>query len=330
MTKILITGGNGFIGTNLLLAIRERNLQQQQAVYLVDYAKPKVELAENESWLEIDILDKEKLVQAFRRIKPDIVIHLAAQTDCDPILTMNDYVINTTGSENVYQACEEVNVDCLVNTSTQFVNQSGNEPVSDTDYAPHTVYGESKIVAEQKLREGNYSFNWIIIRPTNIWGRWHLKYPFEFWKVVRDGKYFHPGKQPVIRSYGYVGNICDQVLKLIDLRNSPKVSRQVFYVGDEPINLFDWANSFCLSISNKPARVVPRGIVYMAAITGTVLKKINIRFPITLSRYESTTSDNPAPMTKTLELLGQPKYTMQQGVDITTKWLLDYWKTNNM
>jgi hypothetical protein len=42
------------------------------------------------------------------------------------------------------------------------------------------------------------------------------------------------------------------------------------------------------------------------------------------------TSDNPAPMTKTLELLGPPKYTMQQGVDITTKWLLDYWKQNNM
>ena len=49
MTKILITGGNGFIGTNLVLALRERNSIQQQALYLVDFAKPKIELAENES-----------------------------------------------------------------------------------------------------------------------------------------------------------------------------------------------------------------------------------------------------------------------------------------
>src|SRR5436190_22817677 len=102
MKNILITGGNGFIGTNLVLAIRERNLSQQQAVYLIDYAKPKIELAENETWLEVNILDKEALLQTFRNIRPNIVIHLAAQTDCDPVLTMDDYVINTTGSENVY------------------------------------------------------------------------------------------------------------------------------------------------------------------------------------------------------------------------------------
>jgi GlcNAc-P-P-Und epimerase len=326
MKKILITGGNGFIGTNLLLAIREKNVNHELAVYIVDLATPKIQLEENESWLNISILDRESLVKSFLNISPDFVIHLAAETSCDPTMKMEDYKVNTEGSENIYFACEKAKVDCLVNTSTQFVNQSDKMPAHDTDYAPHTIYGESKIVAETILRNGNYTFNWIIVRPTNIWGRWHLNYPHQFWKIVREGKYFHPGKQVVTRSYGYVGNVCDQILKLLELRNSKEVSRNVFYVGDAPINLFDWANAFCLSITNKPARVIPRPIVYALAVGGTILQKMKIKFPITLSRYESMTSNNPAPMEKTLKLLGTPKYSMQEGVDITTKWLFDFWK----
>jgi len=326
MKKILITGGNGFIGTNLLLAIREKNVNNELAVYVIDPAKPKVPLEENESWLKVSILDRDRLVETFLTVRPDYVIHLAAETSCDPAMKMDDYKVNTAGSENIYYACEQAKVDCLVNTSTQFVNQSDKMPVHDTDYAPHTIYGESKIIAETTLRNGNYSFNWIIVRPTNIWGRWHLNYPHQFWKVVRDGKYFHPGKQLVTRSYGYVGNVCDQILKLIDLRNNKEVSKQVFYVGDAPINLFEWANAFCISITKKPARIIPRAVVYGLALGGTILQKFRIKFPITLSRYQSMTSDNPAPMQKTLQLLGEPKYSMQEGVDITTKWLFDYWK----
>lgn len=327
MKRIIITGGNGFIGTNLILAIRERFAIEPIPVYVIDIAPPKVDLMRKESWICLDILNKEELLRVFNTVKPDIVVHLAAETSCDPELTMDDYKVNTEGSKNVYDCCEISKVDFLVNTSTQYVNQV-RIPANDTDYAPRTVYGKSKVIAEKFLMEGNYNFNWVIIRPTNIWGRWHIRYPYEFWKVLRDGKYFHPGKKPVQRAYGYVGNVCQQILQLIELKDRPEVSRQIFYLGDELINLLDWVNRFSLSITNHPVRIVPKGLVFSAALIGSMLRQIKIRFPITLSRYRNMTLPNGAPMKKTLQLLGSPKYSMQEGVNITTEWLFQFWGRN--
>lgn len=325
MKKFVLTGGNGFIGTNLLLAIREQ-FNEEVRVYIIDLQPPLIDLAEGESWLNLDILNKDELEKAFLELSPDIVIHLAAITSCDPALTMDDYLTNTEGSTNVYLACEKAGIDFLVNTSTQYVHQSNCAPVNDSDFAPLTLYGESKIIAENNLRNNPYSFNWVIIRPTNVWGRWHPRYPHEFWKVVYTGRYFHPGSKAVRRCYGYVGNVCYQILQLVEMRSSEQISKRVVYVGDQPINLFDWVNNFSLAITSKPVRIVPRFIVFTAALIGSCLQKLKIKFPITISRYNNMTSDDYAPMDQTFMLLGAPKYSMQQGVDITAQWLRDFWR----
>ena len=330
MLKFIITGGNGFIGTNLVLSLREKFPLGQIEVYLIDIAAPKIDLKRSEVWINLNILEETEILVTFLKIKPDFVIHLAAQTSCDPTLILDDYLTNTKGSENVFRACENAGVQFLVNTSTQYVNQSGKYPIDDVDYAPNTIYGESKIIAEKLLREANYSFNWVTIRPTNIWGRWHLRYPYEFWKIIRDGKYYHPGNGIVVRSYGYVGNVCEQIIQLVELRSTSKVSRQVFYVGDVPVNLLDWVNGFSLAIAKRPAKVVHKHVVFMAALAGTILMKFKINFPITLSRYRSMTSSNPAPMEKTIEVLGKPKYSMQEGIAITTDWLFEFWNRQNV
>ncbi len=324
----LITGGNGFIGTNLIEELRS-GMQEPYTVTILDISAPKIELRANENWTSADILDKQVIDLIFELAKPAIVIHLAAETSCEPELTLADYAVNTKGSENIFEASEKYGIQFLVHTSTQFVNQAADLPVSDTDYAPHTVYGESKILSEQLLREQRFHFNWCIVRPTNIWGRWHLRYPYEFWKIVREGKYFHPGKKQVLRSYGYAGNVCWQIIELVRRRNEPAVSRNVFYVGDHPVNLLEWTNAFSLEIKQKPVRIVPGFIVYSLALAGSALRKVRIKFPITLSRYKSMTTDNPAPMEKTFTLLGSPPYTQQEGVKQTTDWLRTFWQREN-
>lgn len=328
MNRFLITGANGFIGTNLVEFFRT-GISAPYTLILLDLASPKIELRDNEIWHKVDILNKDAINNIFEQNKPDIVIHLAAQTSCEPEMKMEDYIVNTKGSENIFDACENYNSDFLVHTSTQFVNQAGDIPKSDTDFAPHTVYGESKVVAEELLREKRFTFNWCIIRPTNIWGKWHLRYPNEFWKVLSEGKYFHPGKKKVIRSYGYVGNVCWQIIELIKRRNEIQISKNVFYVGDRPVNMLEWTNDFSLAILEKPVRIVPTFFVYLLALMGSFLRIIHIRFPITLSRYKSMTTDNPAPMEKTFTILGTPPYTQKEGVKQTTDWLKIFWEREN-
>jgi len=97
--------------------------------------------------------------------------------------------------------------------------------------------------------------------PTNIWGPWHPRYPKEFWRAVKNGWYVHPGGNPVVRCYGYVGNIVAQILRVLDLPEE-KVHRQVFYVSDPAGDIREWADAFSRALAGRPARVVPRWVLH--------------------------------------------------------------------
>jgi hypothetical protein len=155
-----------------------------------------------------------------------------------------------------------------------------------------------------------------MITMINVWGEWHLQYPFEFWKVLAEGKYFHPGRKKVIRSYGYVGNVLNQICKILDF-SQKKVHKKAFYDGDRPIDLYDWVNGFSKAQTGKDVVVLPRIFVYLLAVVGDILRLIKTKFPITTSRYESMTTDNPINIDKTFEVLGEPDYTLLEGIDKT-------------
>lgn len=315
--KILVTGGSGFIGTNLHEYCQENHPQIQ--IINVDIVPPKIQFP-NSHWEDCNIMDLEKLNKVFASHHPDVVVHLAAETSCEPHLSLADYDVNIEGSANVFRtASETVATKKVIHTSTQFVNQT-DFPLEDfLIHKPYTVYGESKAQSELLLINNSYDFSWVIIRPTNVWGKWHLRYPQEFWKVLKTGKYVHPNKKDVVRSYGYVENICFQIMKMI--KDIERIDREIFYVGDEPIELYKWVNEFSLALRGRKVRVVPKQLVYMLAIVGDFLELFRIKFPITRSRYRSMTLSNPAPMEKTLKFAGAP-VTLKEGVKKTSEWLM--------
>jgi len=315
--NVLVTGGSGFIGTNLvskLLALGK------YTVLNIDTAKPLIKTHEP-FWKECSILDEQKLEEVMKAFKPEVVIHMAAKTDTEPQHTLEDYQINMQGSENLLNVTKGLpSIKRIIITSTQFVNQYHGVPKDDEDFAPHTKYGESKVIMEKMVRASDLKCTWTIIRPTNIWGPQHIRYPYEFWKVLSKGLYFHPGKQPVIRSYGYVGNVVSQIISILE--SAPeKVNKHVFYVGDMPIDIYYWVNGFSLKQIGRKVRVMPRFFVKLLALIGDFLSLFKIRFPLTSSRYNSMTSSNSAPMEKTISAFGTPPYTLEAGIEETVNWL---------
>ena len=317
MKKILITGGSGFIGSYLIDEFLKDNDNQ---IVNLDIAEP-LEKEHHALWLRVDILDREKILDVFKKFQPHYVVHLAAYAETKPENVMEDYKPNTDGTANILNAIKSISsVERVVITSTQFVHQGHGVPSHDQDFAPHTIYGESKIISEKLTREAHLPCCWTIIRPTNIWGPRHPRYAKEFWRVLKLGRYVHPGKQPVMRSYGYVGNVVDQIMQILHQEPSV-VNGLVLYVGDQPMNLYDWVNAFSLALNGKKVRTVPRVAVRVLALAGDILGAVKVKFPITSSRYKSMTEGNPAPMDKTFKVLGKSKYTLQEGVTETVEWL---------
>src|SRR5207302_6789796 len=236
--RILITGGSGFIGTNTIEAFANH------ANAILNYSiHAPLNPAQMPYWRAGDILNLVATTAAFREFQPDRVLHLAARAECDEKTTVEEgYRANTEGTRNVLEAIRATpSVQRAIITSSQFVCAPGRLPKNDTDYFPETVYGESKVITEKLTREADLSACWTIIRPTNIWGPWHMRYRREFWRVVERGLYVHPGHQPVIRCYGYVKNALHQILKIFQAPRE-MVHARTIYLGDRPIDLFDWVD----------------------------------------------------------------------------------------
>lgn len=315
--KILITGGSGFIGTNMI----DNLLKQGHDVLNIDIVNPK-NINHRSHWLNCDILNTSALHNAFSIFNPTWVIHLAARTDSDG-KTLEDYEVNIQGTANLLNIVNQnKNVERLIITSSQFVHYGTSLPTSDIDYHPYTIYGKSKVISEQSTRNARLDCIWTIIRPTRVWGYWQPD-RLNFYKMLYNGIYLHPGKKPVKRAFGYVGNVTFQIIKILEAHRDI-VNGKVFYVGDLPINLLDWIEGLALKINNKPVVYIPRIFVKCFAIFGDLMHTIKIPFPISSSRYLSLITDDDAPMKNTFDTFGETPYSLDQAIDETVKFIKLY------
>lgn len=313
--KCIVTGGSGFIGTHLV----DELIKSHHDVLNIDTKPPNLD-SHKAYWKERDLLDSEALIADFQSFAPNCVVHLAARTDTLSE-KVEDYVVNTKGTDNVLlsiKACGSVTR--VIICSTQFVNQYHGAPKHDLDFAPHTAYGESKVINEKAVRAASLKCIWTIIRPTNIWGPWHPRYPREFWRILGKGMYMHPGGSDVTRSYGYVKNVVFQVIEMLEA-SSDLVDKKVYYVGDKPIDLLDWVNGFSVGLIGHKVRIVPRFLLRLLAFAGDMLSIVHIKFPLTSSRFRSMTTSNNAPMEPVLGAFGQPPYSLEEGIGETVEWL---------
>jgi GlcNAc-P-P-Und epimerase len=317
--RILITGASGFIGTNLM----ERLAKTGARLLNID-PNPPLDPSHAPFRRNGDIMDAAALNASFASFKPTHVIHLAARTDCDETLTVEEgYQTNTVGTANVLAAIKATpEVRKAIITSSQFVFNKGAElPMDDSDYAPVTVYGQSKAITERLTRESNLECCWTLLRPTNVWGPWHIRHTKQFFRILRWGLYVHPGREPVIRSYAYVGNVVEQMVRILEA-DGGIVDRKTFYAGDAPLDILDWVNGFSIALKGKPVVVIPRGWLRLVARGGDLISKITRRqFFITSSRFASMTRDYRTPMDRTFAALGPNRFNLAEGIRETVAWL---------
>lgn len=210
MSKILITGASGFIGENLL----EDLLLKQHIVINIDNNPPR-NTFHKQFWHNVNINNYTKFKQVISDFNPDYIIHLAARTDLEGRI-LDDYSANINGVENLMQIVKTLpNLKKVIVTSSMLVCHTGYYPKDQFDYAPNTLYGESKVETEKIVWDNKPQCDWAIIRPTSIWGPWFGVPYRNFFDMVISRKYFHIGRKSCTKTYGYVGNAVYQIEQIL-------------------------------------------------------------------------------------------------------------------
>ncbi|WP_372370515.1 dTDP-4-dehydrorhamnose reductase [Candidatus Uabimicrobium sp. HlEnr_7] len=154
MQKIIVTGSSGMVGLYLVLV-----LQKYYDVYPFSHQ-------------QLDITDKKKLKSIFEKVRPSVVIHLAALTNVDLCQEQENkaYAINTEGTDNIVCCCETFG-STLVYLSTGMVFDGKKTlPYSENDSVAVAVntYGQSKLFGEQNIQKKLSNF--YILRTTWLFG----------------------------------------------------------------------------------------------------------------------------------------------------------------
>ena len=319
--KILVTGGSGFIGTNFINFLQKKSC----SIRNVDIKEPKN--TEHSRYFErADINNYESLLRAMMDFQPDYVVHLAARTDLNGV-DINSYLSNTRGVENILRCCKELpNIKRLILASTKLVAPTDAQVSDLTSYSPDTIYGESKVLGEKIIESNKYFDDWIIVRPTSIWGPWSLaeNHPYgKFFQIIKKGLYIHPAIVDQPRYFGYVENSCFQMYTL--LVDSPDdVLKEKFYLADYEIyDIKSWADLISAAFGRSSVRVLPKIFVYMAAFAGDFLKFLGYHSPPFSSfRLKNMMADTTkVPLTSIKKFVPNLPFNLNDGVKRTATWI---------
>jgi len=318
MNRILITGGSGFIGTNLINKLINDN---KYDILSIDVEEPKIEL-HKKFWKQVDINDKLKLQETVADFNPEWVIHLAARTDLRGA-SIESYDSNIGGVRNLIDCLKKcLNLKRVIFTSSMYVCQPGYTPISFDDYHPHTFYGQSKVLTEKIIKDENpANYEWCIIRPTSIWGPWFGEPYADFFHIVMGHKYFHMGKRACTKTYGYIENTLFQLEALL-ITPVENIQGQVFYIGDWPAyDISEWANEIASYINIKIPRV-PFFAFQVMGWFGDFLKVLGIKFPMTSFRLRNMTTNNIHNLDPIKKIANDLPYSRIEGVKKTVDWIL--------
>ena len=215
--KILVTGGAGFIGSNLVDELIEKNYE----VVIVDNLSTgkKENINPEAEFYNVDILDKEKLEQIFIKEKPEFISHHAAQIDVrksvsDPVFDAN---INILGTLNLLELAKKYKIKKVVFASSggAIYGEADIVPTSE-EYTPKPIssYGISKFSIEQYLNYYNevFGLKFVALRYANVYG---------------------PRQDPLGEA-GVVAIFCNKLLnnEQLTINGDGKQTRDFVYVGD--------------------------------------------------------------------------------------------------
>jgi UDP-glucose 4-epimerase len=244
MSKILVTGGAGFIGSHTTEELIKRG---HTVTVLDDLSGGFVEnISDSAHFVHGTINDDRLINKLFEQERFDYVYHLAAYAaeGLSHFIKRFNYENNLIGSINLIDAAINYEIKCFVFTSSIAVYGSSFElPMTEaTPPHPEDSYGIAKLAIEQELiiSKRMFDLNHIIFRPHNVYGeRQNVGDKYRnviaiFMNQLLQNKpmtIFGDGSQQ--RAFSYIRDVAPILAKSID---APMAYNQVFNIGADQVH----------------------------------------------------------------------------------------------
>lgn len=243
--KILITGSNGFIGSNLTNKLKLANM-------VIGHGKIGDNISNSSDFFEVDIDSQSNWQECLQGV--NTIIHLAAvaHNNSNDLDYINE--VNVKGTINLALQAAEIGVKRFVFISSIGVlgNSTNGVPFDESSIlSAHSEYATSKLQAEKKLLiiAQETGLEVVVIRPVLVYG---TRAPGNFGKLVKLVQ-----KTPLLpfalcknkRSFISVDNLVDFISTCID---HPKAKNEIFCISDgDDVSIKEFTNGIAKGLSKK-------------------------------------------------------------------------------
>ena len=278
MSKILVTGGLGFIGSTAIKMILSKTHDEVLNIDKHSYASmPEaldlVESSSRYSFLKIDIGQYELTKKVIADYAPDVILHLAAESHVDNSINSPKEFIesNIIGTYNLLQAANELWTDedrlnkkfIHVSTDEVYGSLEQNEaPFTESaKYSPNSPYSASKASSDMLARAWYKTFGIpvIITNCSNNYGPWQFPeklIPVVIKKALNHEKIPIYGDGLNIRDWLFVE---DHAAALINIYQNGEVGEKYNIGGNNEVSNLDLVEKICAILDEvSPSMNIPK------------------------------------------------------------------------